>query len=86
MSQMKELIDDAKWVRVGCVKVDCEPAGRARSGQDGVVEEGDPLLDGPVGGSDGGGAVVAFDDDLVEVAGLLGVEPPEYPVVDCGAV
>ena len=41
-------------------------------GQDGIIEEWYPFLDRSVGGNDGGGAAVAFDDDLVEVAGLLG--------------
>jgi hypothetical protein len=51
-------------------------------GEDGIIEEWDPLVDGPVGGDDGGGAAVALDDDLVEVAGLLGVESPKTEVVD----
>ena len=51
-------------------------------GEDGIVEEGDPLVDGPVGSDDGGGPTVALDDDLVEVAGLLGIEPAEPEVVD----
>jgi hypothetical protein len=51
-------------------------------GQDGVIEEGGPFVDGPVGGDDGGGAAVALDDDLVEVAGLLGVEAAEAEVVE----
>lgn len=51
-------------------------------GQDGIVEERDPLLDGPVGGNDGGASPVTLDDDLVEVAGLLGVEAAEPKIVD----
>jgi hypothetical protein len=51
-------------------------------GQDGIVEERDPLLDGPVGSDDGGASPVTLDDDLVEVAGLLGVEASEPEVVD----
>jgi hypothetical protein len=51
-------------------------------GQDRVVEEGDPLLDGPVGGDDGRGAAMALDDDLVEVAGLLGVEAAKSKVIN----
>jgi len=51
-------------------------------GQDGIVEEGDPLLDGPVGGDDGGAPAVALDDDLVEVAGLLGVEAAQPKVIN----
>ena len=50
--------------------------------QQGVVEEGDPFVDGAVAGDDGACAFVAFDDDLVEVAGMLGVEALEAEVVD----
>ena len=49
-------------------------------GQDGIVEEGDPLLDGPVGGDDGGASAVPLNDDLVEVAGLLGIKAAEAKV------
>ncbi|CAN5856681.1 hypothetical protein BH23GEM3_BH23GEM3_06690 [soil metagenome] len=35
--------------------------------EDRVVEEGDPLLDGAVGGHDGRGSLVPFDDDFVEI-------------------
>jgi hypothetical protein len=56
--------------------VECAP------GEDGIIEEGDPLVDGAVGGDDGGGSTVALDDDLAEVAGLPGVEPAESEVVD----
>lgn len=51
-------------------------------GENGVVEERDPLVDGAVTGDDGGGAAVALEDDLVEVAGLLGIEAPQAEVVD----
>jgi hypothetical protein len=51
-------------------------------GEDRVVEEGDPLLDGPVGGDDGRGAAVPLDDNLVEVAGLLRVEAAESKVIN----
>jgi hypothetical protein len=51
-------------------------------GEDGIVEERDPLVDGAVAGDDGGGAAVAFEDDLVEIAGLLGVEAAQAEVVD----
>jgi hypothetical protein len=50
--------------------------------QDGVIEEGGPLVDSPVGGDDGGGAAVALDDDLVEVAGVLGIEAAQAEVVE----
>jgi len=51
-------------------------------GQDGIVEEGDPFLDGPVGGDDGGAPAMTLDDHLVEVAGLLGIEAAESEVID----
>jgi group II intron reverse transcriptase/maturase len=51
-------------------------------GEDRIVEERDPFLDAPVGGDEGRGTAVTLDDDLVEVAGLLGVEAPEPEVVD----
>ena len=50
--------------------------------QDGIVEERDPLLDGPVAGHDRRAAPVPFQDHLVEIAGLLGVETPEAEVID----
>lgn len=50
--------------------------------EDGIVEERDPLVDRAVAGDDGGGAAVAFEDDLVEVARLLGVESAQAEVVD----
>jgi len=49
--------------------------------QDGVVEERDPLLDGPVTGEESGGAAVALDDDLIEVAGLGGVQAAQPKIV-----
>lgn len=51
-------------------------------GEDGIVEQGDPLVDGAVGGDDGRGASMALDDDLVEVAGLLGIEAPQSEIID----
>lgn len=50
--------------------------------EDGVVKEGDPLFDIAVACDDGTGAPMSFDDDLIEVAGLSGVESPEPEVVD----
>lgn len=50
--------------------------------EDGVVEERDPLVDRAIAGEDRRGAPVPFEDDLVEVARLAGVEPPEPEVVD----
>ena len=60
------------------------PVGEAIEGavgEDGVVEEGDPFLDGAVARDDRGGPAVALDEDVVEVAGLLGGELPEAEVV-----
>jgi hypothetical protein len=51
-------------------------------GEDGIVKERDPLVDGAVRCDDGGAAAMALDDDFVEVAGLLGIEPPESEVID----
>ncbi len=51
-------------------------------GEDRVVEQGDPLVDGAIAGEDGGGAAVSFEDDLVEIARLLGIEPAQTEVVD----
>ena len=51
-------------------------------GEDGIVEESDPLVDGAVAGDDGGGASVSFEDHLVEVTRLLGGEAPQAEVVE----
>jgi len=51
-------------------------------GEKGVVEEGDPFVDVSVAGDDGAGAFVAFEDEFVEVAALLGGEGLESEVVD----
>ena len=48
--------------------------------QDGVVEEAEPFLDGPVAGDEQTGAPVAADDKLVEVGGLLSDEAAEAQV------
>ncbi len=37
-------------------------------GEDRIVEQRDPLVDGAVAGEEGGGAAVALEDHLVEVA------------------
>ena len=50
--------------------------------EDRVVKERDPLIDGPVAGEDGRGTPVALEDDLVEVAGLTGVEAAKREVID----
>ena len=50
--------------------------------EDGIVEEAEPFLHGPVGGDDEAGDAVSADDQLVEVGGLLGGEPVEAEVVE----
>jgi hypothetical protein len=50
-------------------------------GEDGVVEESDPLVHRPVARDDRGGAPVALDEDVVEIAGLLGGELAEPKIV-----
>src|SRR5262245_43452335 len=44
-------------------------------GQDGIVEEGHPFLDRAVAGDHSRGMTVAFDQDIVQVAGLLRPQP-----------
>ena len=50
-------------------------------GEDGIVEERDPLFHRAVAGEDGGSSAVPFDDDLVDVARLGEIEPPQSEVV-----
>lgn len=50
--------------------------------QHGIIEEWDPLLYGPAAGDDGRGPPVSLDDDFIEIAGLVRVEPPEPEVID----
>ena len=50
-------------------------------GEDGVVKEGDPLLNGAVAGDGRGRPTMPFDEDIVEVTGLLGGELSEAEVV-----
>ena len=45
--------------------------------EDGIVEETEPFLHGPVAGDDAAGDPVSADDQLVEVSGLLGGEAVE---------
>ena len=49
--------------------------------QDGIVEEAEPLLHGPVAGDDHAGGTMPADDQLVEVCGLLGGEAVETQIV-----
>ncbi len=50
-------------------------------GEQCVAHHGQPLGGLPVGGEDGAGSAVAFDDEFVEVVGLGGVEGFEGEVV-----
>ena len=61
------------------------PVGEAIQGavgEDGIVEQGDPLIDGAIARDDGGGMAVAYDEDIVEVARLLRGELAEAEVVE----
>ena len=51
-------------------------------GEEAVGHESEPLDRFPVGGHDGGRLAVAFDDELVEVGGVGGVEALEAQVVE----
>jgi hypothetical protein len=51
-------------------------------GEDGIVKEGDPFIDGAIACDDGGGVAVALDEDIVEVARLLRGELAEAEVVE----
>ena len=55
---------------------------RARPGEEGVSEEGGDLGDVAVGGEDGGVALVAEADDVVEVDGLVAGQGAQADVVD----
>lgn len=63
------------------VRVVEEPVHRG-AGEDWVAEERTELADVALGGDDGGAALVAAADDLVEVEGLFAAEWPEAEVVD----
>ena len=60
---------------------DCEPVDGGL-GEQRVGERGEPLVGVAVGGHERGRLEVAFDDELVEVGGLGGVEGLEREVVD----
>ena len=49
--------------------------------QDGIIEEAEPFLHGPIAGDDGAGDPVSADDQLVEVGGLLSRKPVQAQVV-----
>ena len=50
--------------------------------EDGVVEEAEPFVHGPVAGDDEAGRPMAIEDQLVEIGGLLGSEPVQPGVVE----
>ena len=52
------------------------------AGGGGVVEELSPVLEGQVGGDDGGGSLVAVVEDLVEQIGAASVEGQVSQLVD----
>ena len=51
-------------------------------GEDGVVEEGDPFVHRPVACDDRGGVSITLDEDVVEIARLLGGELAQAEVVE----
>lgn len=51
-------------------------------GQDRVVEQRDPLVDGPVAGDESRRPAVPFEDHFIEIARLAGVEAPQSEVID----
>ena len=50
--------------------------------EDGVIEEVEPFVHGPVAGDDEAGRSVAMEDQFVEIGGLLGCEPVQAEVVE----
>ena len=50
--------------------------------EDGIVEETEPLIHGPVAGDDETGRPVPVEDEFVEVGGLLGGKPVQAQVVE----
>ena len=58
-----------------------EPVGDGGGGG-GVVEELAPVLEGEIGGDDGGGALIAAIEDLVEEVGAAGIEGEVAQLVD----
>ena len=49
--------------------------------QDGIIEEAEPFLHGPIAGDDEAGDPVSADDQFVQIGGLLSGEPVEAQVV-----
>lgn len=47
-----------------------------------IVEQGNPFFNGAVAGDDGAAAFMAFDDDFVEVTGLLRVQAFQAKIVN----
>ena len=55
-------------------------------GEDRIVEEGHPLVHRAIARDHGGGVLISLDEDIVEVAGLLGGELAQPEIVElCGA-
>ena len=50
--------------------------------QDGVIEETQPFVHGPVAGDDEAGRPVPVEDEFVEVGGLLGGQAMETQVIE----
>lgn len=59
----------------------CEPVDGAL-GEHGVLEQRDPFVNGAIAGEDGRGSAVAFQDDFVEVTGLLVIEAAQRKIVN----
>src|SRR5437870_11050804 len=51
-------------------------------GQDGIIEERHPLVDRAIAGDHGGGALIPLDEDVVEVARLLGGELSQAEIIE----
>ena len=57
-------------------------AVRSAVAQDGIVEQAEPLVHGPVAGDDETGWPMTVEDEFVEVGGLLGGEPVQSEGVE----
>lgn len=59
----------------------CEPVD-GTLGEHGVREQRDPFVNGAIAGEDGRGSAVAFQNDFVEVTGLLVIEAAQCKIVN----
>ena len=50
--------------------------------EDGIIEETEPLVHGPVAGDDEAGRPMAVEDELVQVGGLLGGQAMEAQIIE----